>query len=322
MDLDSWLLSGPLHANEKPREDEHSRQEQLSRPLMETATSTDARLRPRLKPVYCVALAVLIVVPVVLMYWNVIFEMVSQWWSDEGSSHGFLIVPLALYIAWRQRKSVLAEPVAPETRGLLLSLLACVLYVIGRLAAEFFLARVSLVVLLAGIIWTFWGSGRLRRLAFPVLLLFTMVPLPTIVFNQLAGPLQLLASRLATGVARFCGVAVFRDGNVINLADVSLGVAEACSGLRSISSLIIAALLLGYIELKRLETRFVLFAVAIPAAILTNIVRVAGTALIADVYPSLALGFYHTFSGWLVFVAGLGLLLLATKTLKVLEGRR
>jgi exosortase len=316
------LPSGPLHAIEKPREDGQDRQAQLTRSPMETATSTDAQLRPRLMPAYRAALAVLIIVPIALMYWNVIAGMVSVWWTDEGSSHGFLIVPLALYITWRQRKSVLAEPVAPESRGLILSLLACIIYVIGRLAAEFFLTRVSLVVLLAGIIWTFWGSARLRKLAFPVLLLVTMVPLPTIVFNQLAGPLQLLASKLATEVARFCGVAVFRDGNIINLADVSLGVAEACSGLRSISSLIIAALLLGYLELKGLGIRLVLFAVAIPAAILTNIVRVAGTALLADANPSLALGFYHTFSGWLVFVAGLGLLLAAAKALKMIERRR
>lgn len=255
-----------------------------------------------------------------LLYWDVLPSMALQWWTDEGNSHGLLIVPLALYIVWRQRHSIFGEPAVLDPRGLQLSLLACAIYVVGRLAAEFFLTRVSFVVLLAGLVWTFWGVGRLRRLAFPILLLATMVPLPTIVFNQLAAPLQLLASRVATGTAQALGVAVFRQGNIIHLADTTLGVAEACSGLRSVSSLVIGALLLGYLDLDRVWARILLFALAIPAAILTNVIRVAGTALLADLDPELGTGFYHTFSGWLVFLAGLGILFAATKILKKLSG--
>jgi exosortase len=261
---------------------------------------------------------------VCLLYWDVLPSMALQWWTDEGNSHGLLIVPLVAYIVWRQRQSVFAEPVTPDLRGLLVSLLACAVYVVGRLAAEFFLTRISFVILLAGLVWTFWGLARLRRLAFPILLLATMVPLPTIVFNQLSAPLQLLASRVATATAQLLGVAVFREGNIIHLADTTLGVAEACSGLRSVSSLVIGALLLGYLDLDRAWARVVLFALAIPAAILTNVIRVAGTALLADRDPQLGTGFYHTFSGWLVFLVGLGILLASAKLLKKLSesGRR
>jgi exosortase len=152
-----------------------------------------------------------------------------------------------------------------------------------------------------------------------MLLLATMVPLPTIVYNQLAAPLQLLASRVATDTAQLLGVAVFREGNIIHLANSTLGVAEACSGLRSVSSLVIGALLLGYLDLDRVWARIVLLTLAIPAAILTNVIRVAGTALLSDRDPELAEGFYHTFSGWLVFLAGLGILLAAAKLLKKLS---
>jgi exosortase len=254
-----------------------------------------------------------------LLYWRVLPDMVVDWWTNEGNSHGLLIVPLVLYIVWRQWESILAVPAAVDLRGLWLTLAACCVYVVGRMAAEFFLTRISFVLLLAGLAWTFLGYGRLRKLAFPILLLATMVPLPTIVFNQFAAPLQLLASRVATDTAQLLGVAIYREGNIIHLADTTLGVAEACSGLRAISSLVIGALLLGYLDLDRIWAKVVLFGLAVPAAILTNVIRVAGTALLADRDPELGTGFYHTFSGWLVFLVGLGILLASTKLLKRLS---
>ncbi len=255
-----------------------------------------------------------------ILYWRVLPDMAVDWWTNEGNSHGLLIVPLVLYIVWRQWESILAVPAAVDLRGLWLTLAACCVYVVGRMAAEFFLTRISFVLLLAGLAWTFWGYARLRKLAFPILLLATMVPLPTIVFNQFAAPLQLLASRVATDTAQLLGVAIYREGNIIHLADTTLGVAEACSGLRAISSLVIGALLLGYLDLDRIWAKVVLFGLAVPAAILTNVIRVAGTALLADRDPELATGFYHTFSGWLVFLVGLGILLALTKLLKRLSG--
>jgi len=181
--------------------------------------------------------------------------------------------------------------------------------------------RFAFVLLLVGLVWTFWGFPRLRTLAFPFLLLATMIPLPVMVYNSLAAPLQLLASDLATRSAQVLGVSVFRDGNIIQLAGVSLGVAEACSGLNSLSALIVGSLLLGYLLCGRTASRVALFATAIPLAIGVNILRVAGTALLADYNQEFALGFYHAFSGWLVFVAGFGLLYGCARALKALLER-
>jgi exosortase len=239
-----------------------------------------------------------------LLFRGVWVDMAHEWWTDPTWSQGMLLPPLALYIAWEHRRQTLSQPAVTDRRGLVLTALACTMFVAGKLASEFFLMRFSSVILLAGIIWTFWGSARLRTLAFPILLLATMVPLPALVYNSIAAPLQLLVSDFSTSIAQGLGVSAFRDGNIIQLANVSLGVAEACSGVSSLSALAVGGLLLGYLLCSRLLCRITLFVVAIPLAIGVNIIRVAGTAVLADYNQELAMGLYHSFTGWLVFVIG------------------
>src|SRR5690348_1051287 len=133
-----------------------------------------------------------------LLYWQVVSDMAADWWNDEGASHGLLIPPLALYLAWARRNSVLAEPASSTPKGLWITAFGCIVFLVGRLGAEFFLTRISLVIILTGLVWTFWGPERLKKLGFPLLLLATMVPLPVILWNALAAPLQLFASDVAT----------------------------------------------------------------------------------------------------------------------------
>jgi len=256
------------------------------------------------------------------LYGQVLAALAGDWWNDPAYSHGLLIPPLALYLAWGRRALLVSEPAAGENRGLLLTAAGCLLFLAGRLGAEFFITRVSLVVLLTGLIWTFWGRRRVVVLGFPLLLLTTMIPLPAILYNAAAAPLQLAASQASAGILQIFSVPVYRDGNILHLPQISLGVAEACSGLRSLTSLVVLALLAGHLWCSRAATRVALLALTIPIAIGVNILRVAGTALLADHDPDWALGFYHLFSGWLVFVAGFGLLLAATKGLKAALERR
>ena len=253
-----------------------------------------------------------------VLFSAVLIDMARDWWNDPALSQGMLLPPLALYIAWIYRGQTFSHPAIPDNRGLLLTAAACLTFLLGKFASEFFLMRFSFVILVAGVIWTFWGIRRLRTLIFPILLLATMVPLPVVLYNSLAAPLQLLASDLATRIAQTFGISVFRDGNVIQLAGTSLGVAEACSGLNSLSALIVGSVLLGFLMCSRSITRTLLFALAIPLAIAVNIVRVAGTAVIADYNQEFAEGFYHSFSGWLVFVAGFGALYLCARALHAL----
>lgn len=253
-----------------------------------------------------------------LLFWRTLLDMAHDWWFEPSLSQGLLLPPLAFYIAWIRREATLSVPPRSDVRGLLLTAVACFTFLIGRLASEFFLMRISFVILLAALIWTFWGMARLRSLTFPMLLLATMVPLPAMVYNSVAAPLQLFASGVASQIAQAVGISVFRDGNVLQLAGMTLGVAEACSGLNALSALIVGSLLLGYLFCVRPMARLSLIVLAIPLAIAVNVVRVAGTAILADYNQEFALGYYHSFSGWLVFVAGFAGLYFLARVLHVL----
>jgi exosortase len=239
------------------------------------------------------------------IYGQTVLGLVDDWWNEPNSSYGALVPPLAGYVAWQRRRLTLDLPIMPDPKGLLWILAGCGTLLVGKLGAELFLSRISIVILLTGLAYTFWGKSRLRTLMFPILLLATMVPLPVIVFNSLAQPLQLFASSVSARVAQIFGVSVFQDGNIIQLADTTLGVAEACSGLRSLSALMVMALLLGFLRCRRPITRLLLFALTFPIAVFVNVIRVSGTAIMADYDSRLAMGFYHTFSSWLVFLLGI-----------------
>ena len=250
-----------------------------------------------------------------VLYAGVAVDLASEWWTVDSASYGLLIPPTALYIAYLRRDVTLSVPAQSDLRGLWVLALGCLILLVGKLAAEFFLMRISMDFVVAGLTWTFWGAERFKTLEVPFVLLLTMVPLPTIVYNALAAPLQLFASKIATDLAQAMGVSAFRDGNIIQLANTSLGVEEACSGLHSLSALMVASLLLGHLEAGTVPKRFLLFLLSIPFAIGINVLRVTGTALLADYKLEFAMGFYHSFSGWLVFVAGFGVLWFAGKLL-------
>jgi exosortase len=273
---------------------------------MGTPVLARERLRVEASPFWLET--VVVAALIILLYSEIIPDLVSDWWTQPALSYGLLIPPLALYIAGLRRHVTFSIPAQRSSTGCWLVALACLVFLAGSLSAEFFLSRISLVLLLAGLVWTFWGTTRLRTLAFPFLLLATMVPLPQLVYNTLSAPLQLFASRVATDLAQALGVTVYRDGNIIHLAQISLGVAEACSGLSSLSAMVVASLLLGFLAGASLAGRILLLVLSVPLAIAVNVLRVTGTAVLADYQTDFALGFYHAFSGWLVFLVGLAAL--------------
>jgi exosortase len=264
---------------------------------------------------------VLLSILIISLYAHTTWKLFEDWWTRDEASYGMLIPPIAAYIAYARRRSTFGIPARLDARGLLGIAAACLLFLVGKLGAEFFLSRLSLVVLLGGLAWTFWGLPRTRSLAFPLLLLATMVPLPVLIYNSLAFPLQLVASEASASIIRFFGESVYRDGNVLQLAHTTLGVAEACSGLHSLASLVVASLILSFVECTRTWTRFLVVALSIPMAIGMNVLRVTGTAFLADIDQRYAEGFYHSFSGWVIFVAGLGLLWVLAKALRIVAER-
>lgn len=245
-----------------------------------------------------------------LLYWPVLRKLVYDWSHDENYSHGFLIVPIAFYFAWERRQALENAKSKPSIWGLAVIIGSLMVLVAGTLGAELFLMRISMIGLAVGVALYVFGWEHLRILFFPIAFLLLMIPIPTLVFNQIAFPLQLLASRFGEWTLQLMNIPVLREGNVIILANTRLEVAEACSGIRSLISLLTLGIVLGYFTDPRVSVRWLIALATIPVAIAANGVRVAGTGVAAHyVGPDAATGFLHTFSGWLMFVIASALLI-------------
>jgi len=250
-----------------------------------------------------IAVACVLTGAIVWMYGGIVSSLARQWASDDNYSHGFFVIPLALYFCWERRDALKSARRQPTILGLILIAVSLAVLLAGLLGAELFLTRISLIGVIAGVVLFVWGWQHFRTLAFPLVFLLLMIPLPTIVFNQIAFPLQLLASRAGETVINLAGIPVLREGNVLQLPSRTLEVAEACSGIRSLVSLIMLAIVLGHFTERRTGRRILITLAAIPIAILANAARVAGTGLASElISPAAAEGFLHTFSGWLLFV--------------------
>jgi exosortase len=245
----------------------------------------------------------LVVSGVLLAYWSVMSGLVNAWSTDDNYSHGFFIVPLAAYFAWERRALFERAPVKPSLVGLAVVVLSLMMLVAGTLGAELFLARASLIGVTAGTVLFLGGWQRLRVLLFPLAFLLLMVPLPAIIFNQIAFPLQLLASHVGEYTVSSLEIPILREGNVLILANATLEVAEACSGIRSLVSLFTLGVVFGYFADRRPWVRAFIALSAIPVAILANGLRVASAGIAAHNYGSAGVeGLFHEFSGWVVFV--------------------
>ena len=288
-----------------------------------------------------------IAIALVLVYFTVLLKLGGDWWNDENYSHGLLIPFIIAYILWHERDRFIGTQTRPSAfwgaTGVLLSLMALWAGVAG---AELFVQRISLVLMVTSIVIYFWGFRLLRLVAVPLSLLILSIPIPQIVFNRIAFPLQLFASRCAVGAMSFFNIPVLRQGNIIELMPLGssepkrLAVVEACSGIRSLMTLVTLAVLYAYFtkprvaqtsvcdaptraddKLKSLGHFFksftfwrslILVLAAVPIAILTNALRVSGTGVLAHYYGTrVADGFFHTFSGWAIYIAA-AVLLFAT----------
>ena len=256
---------------------------------------------------------------VAVLHAGVVPPMVQDWLHDENYSHGILVPLISAYILWTRQVELRAAAARGRSSkaGLLLCLLCLTLFVVGRAGAELFLQRSSLVLLLMGGTLWLWGWPVFRVAAFPLLFLLFMVPLPYLIYDSIAFPLKLFAARVATESLFYLGVPVFREGNIIHLASQTLEVADACSGIRSLLSLLALGVVYAYFTETVTWKRVVIVFSTVPIAIAANAFRVAGTGVLTHyVSPKAAEGFFHTFSGWLVFVVAFVLLFAVGGVLK------
>ncbi len=256
---------------------------------------------------------------VVLLGWiyhDILRRLVEQWWQDPDFSHGFLVPLFSAYLLWYGRRRLPTISVAPSWLGLVVMAAGLITLMVGVLGAELFLSRSSLLLLLGGLVILFLGWDWFRAVLFPWAFLFLMIPIPKIIFNQITLPLQFFASRLASSLLAVLGVPVLREGNIIHLPVMDLEVVEACSGIRSLVSLVTLAIIYGYFLEPRIWRRVVLALAAVPIAVLANGLRIMGTGLLAQYWsPDKAEGFFHSFAGWVIFLLSLGMLLLVHGTM-------
>lgn len=260
---------------------------------------------------------------VALLYWQVALKLVSDWASDGNYSHGFVILPFALYFAWERRNELRAARRRPNLLGLIVVLGSLATFIAGTLGAELFLTRASMIGVAAGAILFVFGWTHLRILGWALAFTLLMIPIPSIIFNQIAFPLQLLAARFGEFALQLCEIPVLREGNVIVLANTSLEVADACSGIRSLVSLLTLGIVVGYFADRRMWVRITIALLTVPIAIVTNGGRVAGTGIAAHYFgPKAASGAFHEVSGLLVFIAALALLFFALRLISLIAPQR
>lgn len=264
----------------------------------------------------------IILLPFVFLYSHTIQKLVQNWSEDDNFSHGFLIPFIAAYMIWQKKEKLSTMDIAPSTLGLFVLFTAMAMHIVGNIGAELFTMRLSIVITIFGVSIFIAGWKWTKEISIPILYLLFMIPIPAIIWNKIAFPLQLFAATLSTGVIQVLGITVLREGNILHLTNTTLEVVDACSGLRSLTSLLALSAAFAYLlPLKNLN-KWVLFFSAIPIAVGVNILRLTVTALMAIyIGPETAHGFLHDMSGMIIFVVAFVLLYLFSTILSKIENR-
>ena len=235
-----------------------------------------------------------------LLFRSPALTLVRDWWSDPEAGHGLLLGPLAVFLIWRRG---LVESRPWPIVGVAVLLAAVALRFVSELAVELYTMRMSMFMALAALLLAFRGPRQLVHWWLPAALLVLSVPLPQMVLGKLALPLQLQASAIGANLLHARSVPVVVDGNIIRLPGQSLFVAEACSGLRSLTALLSLGVLMGGLFLNRAWSRTLILLVTIPLAVVVNGIRVFLTGfLVFFVSPAFGEGFMHYTEGWVLFM--------------------
>jgi len=252
-----------------------------------------------------------------LLYWSTLKDLIGDWFNDPNFSHGFLIPFVAGYMVWYRQNHLRQIPCKSSISGIFIIIFGMMVYMAGNLGAELFLMRTSMIITLAGIIAFSFGTAMLKAVAVPLCYLIMMIPIPAIIWNKIAFPLQLFAAGISSETISMVGIPVFREGNILHLANTSLEVVDACSGIRSLTSLLALTGAFAFLSHVSLWKKWVIFLSAIPIAVAANVVRLTITGMLAAwVGPETAHGFLHDMSGLIVFGIALVLVYLLFILLK------
>jgi exosortase len=242
----------------------------------------------------------------IFLYHQAIVKLISDWSVDPNFSHGFLIPFVALYMVWYKQNEIAQVSCESSKTGLFIIILGMLVHIAGNVGSELFLMRFSMIITLSGIIIYFYGFKMFREVLGPVAYLIMMIPIPSIIWNKIAFPLQLFSANISSQAINLLGIPVFREGNILHLANTSLEVVDACSGIRSLTSLLALTGAFAFLAPLSSFKKWILFFSAIPIAVAVNVLRLTITgAMAAWISPDTAHGFLHDISGLIIFGAAL-----------------
>ena len=256
----------------------------------------------------------------IAVYYPVMNGLVKVWYNSDDFSHGFLIIPLSAYILWQDRKVLSTQPVDGSWIGLLVVIFSLFMYLFGKFGAIYTLSSISMVTFIWGAVIYILGLKFFKLCIFPLLFLLFMIPVPAQIYAALTNPLQFIVTKVTVAMASMMGVIIYREGNVIHLSDMTFQVVQACSGLRSIMTMLTLGAIFSYFSLRTPIMRTILIAAGIPIAIAINIFRVFTVVIAYNYFKfNLSEGTPHTILGLLVFALGFVLFMILQKGLAKCE---
>ena len=271
-------------------------------------------------PVY-LALGALVLF--VVAYFPVFRILAGKWAESEEYSHAFLTLPIILYMVYQNRHRVLETPATFTPLGLVTLLLASALYYFSLLTEVHTVIALAMYLTVLGTVVFLFGIRSLWVLFTPLLLLLMLIPFPDQLYIQLTFPLQLKVSQMSEAIIDLFGIPVHRAGNVLTIPQKSFEVVEACSGLRSVITLLTLSVVMGYFLLMRTTSKLLLVAASIPVAIFVNLIRVVTIVLL---FHSFGLDLYegtlHTVTGLLIFLIAMATLFLLQRILEQWEHKQ
>lgn len=246
----------------------------------------------------------------IILYFPFVRTMVEDWNMNDNYSHGYFIPWVSAFMVYTMRREIREVIISPSNIGLPLIILGLIQLTLANIGSEYFLQRTSMIPVLFGLSLFLVGKPFTKKVSIPVLYLIFMIPIPAIIWNQVAFPMKLFSSALSEKIIQTVGIPILREGNILHLANTTLEVIDACSGLRSLTSMLALSTAFAYLSRHSLARKWVLFLSAIPIAILVNVVRLTITAGLANRFgEEIALGFLHELSGWVTFALGLAMLI-------------
>ena len=237
-----------------------------------------------------------------LLSWQNFEKLWDDWMTLPAYSHGVLVPLVFGLLLYLERDRLTGLRDTPSLWGTVLTVAGVACLATGTLSGLYYVQQVSLLFLVAGIVAGYWGLNTLKAVRFPILYLLFMIPLPYLVFNAIALPLQMLAAKGSARLLELLQIPVYREGNIINLPHISLGIVKACSGIQSLVSLLAISVLLTKLGNLRGGAAILFALSAVPVAVIANMIRIAGAGILGSMNPDLAEGFFHLFSGWVVFL--------------------